>query len=153
MSAPHVLHYFAYGSNMNPSRVSERGLAVLEAAAGRLDGYRLTFNKMSRDHAGAGHANIEFSPGHHTEGVLYELAHFTEIHKMDPFERAPWNYGREVVQIEHAGGVTWAWTYFANPAVLRPGLRPPDAYLEHLLAGEAFLSADYMQRLLRWREE
>ena len=43
--------YFAYGSNMNPERVRARGLAVVAQRGARLPDYRLTFDKMSRDHA------------------------------------------------------------------------------------------------------
>ncbi len=145
-------HYFAYGSNMNPARVAERGLLVTDVRGARLPGYRLTFNKVSREHSRNGHANIEFEPRSFTEGVLYELAHPDEILKMDPFERAPWNYGREIIAV-HAGETTiWAWTYFANPAVLVPGLSPSEDYLRHLLAGRDFLSDEYFDSLLAWLE-
>ena len=71
---------------------------------------------------------------------------------MDPFERAPWNYGREIIAV-HAGETTiWAWTYFANPAVLVPGLSPSEDYLRHLLAGRDFLSDEYFDSLLAWLE-
>ena len=148
----HIRYYFAYGSNMNADRVAERGLEVVNAVAGQLADYDLVFNKMSRDHVGVGHANIQFRRGAVTQGVLYELAAVEEIFKMDPFERAPWNYGREVVQIGHDRGSTWAWTYFANPAVIRPDLSPPLEYLDHLLAGREFLSRDYVDMLLAHRE-
>lgn len=147
-----VVHYFAYGSNMNPERVTQRGLEVVSAVAAQLEDYHLVFNKMSRDHIGVGHANIQFQRGATTEGVLYELAGIDEIHKMDPFERAPWNYGREVVQVDHQQGATWAWTYFANPAVIRADLVPPLEYLEHLLAGREFLSSAYVDMLLAHRQ-
>lgn len=142
-----VKHYFAYGSNMNPARVADRGLSVRDAQAGVLDGYRLMFNKMSRDHAGVGHANIEFDRHSVVEGVLYELHSADDILKMDPFERAPWNYGREVVPIRQGQHITWAWTYFANPAVKTAGLLPPRTYMGHLLAGEVFLTPEYLQHL------
>ncbi len=148
----HVKHYFAYGSNMNPARVSQRGLVVCDMLQGCLRDFALVFNKMSRDHAGVGHANIRYQPGERTEGVLYELADPSEILKMDPFERAPWNYGREVVKIAHPDGDIWAWTYFANPAVLREGLLPPVEYLDHLLEGRAFLSDAYYRVLLAHRD-
>ena len=147
----HIRYYFAYGSNMNTERVAERGLEVVDAVSGQLDDYHLVFNKMSRDHVGVGHANIQFRRGAVTEGVLYELASVEEIYKMDPFERAPWNYGREVVQIDHDEGSTWAWTYFANPAVIRTDLSPPLEYLDHLLAGREFLSGGYVEMLLAHR--
>ncbi len=147
-----VGYYFAYGSNMNPQRVARRGLRTAGAALGELADFRLEFNKASRDHPGFGHANIEYERGRVVEGVLYELAAPGEILKMDPFERAPWNYGREVVQVASGQQTVWAWTYFANPAVKRPGLTPPAEYLQHLLAGEPWLSEAYFRHLLSFQD-
>jgi gamma-glutamylcyclotransferase (GGCT)/AIG2-like uncharacterized protein YtfP len=142
--------YFAYGSNMNPDRVRERGLAVVSAEAAVLRGFRLTFDKHAAAHAGSGHASVARSPDDLVEGVLYLLRGPEEIAKMDRFEHAPVNYSREVAYVETASGVLATWTYFANPAVLRPGLRPPRSYLAHLLAGRPFLSAGYHARLAAW---
>ena len=172
-----VMHYFAYGSNMNPARVRERGLQVAACCGASLEGMRLVFDKVSRQHPNVAHANIVYAPGERVEGVLYRLASAAEILKMDPFERAPWNYGRDVVlvrasrQLSCAEGVSSAaasvatakaggggdcpeglvpaWTYFANQAARREGLKPPAEYLAHLLAGRDYLSADYFAWLRR----
>ena len=149
-----IRHYFAFGSNMNPTRVRERGLDISDWRGVSLSGFSLSFNKAAKDHPGFGHANIEVSRGQHVEGVLYTLASQAEIIKMDPFERAPWNYGREVIWIPQQQGIDgcWAWTYFANPAVKLPGLEPRADYLDHLLAGKPWLSDGYYQKLLTWRK-
>ncbi|MCZ6710516.1 MAG: gamma-glutamylcyclotransferase [Gammaproteobacteria bacterium] len=145
-----VARYFAYGSNMNVDRMRERGMNVESAVDGRAHGLKLQFQKASRQHAGAGHANVAYAPGSIVEGVLYTLSSSEEISRMDPFELAPVNYSREVVQIATAQGVVSSWIYFANPAVLQPGLKPPRSYLDHLLAGKPFLSASYYQMLQSW---
>ena len=156
-----VARYFAYGSNMNPDRVRERGIRFEHAAGARLEGFTLVFDKTSRVHAGLGHANVRRAPGQVVEGVLYWLESPEEIGKMDRFEFAPVNYSREVIHVrvlaDHLPGDRLAapeadllittWTYFANPAVRQSGLLPPRTYLNHLLAGRPFLSADYYQRL------
>lgn len=142
--------YFAYGSNMNPERVRSRGLEVVRAEAARLPGFRLAFDKHAAEHEGAGHACITVAAGQSVEGVLYSLAGPAEILKMDRFERAPIYYGREVIYVATAAGSVAAWTYFANTAVLRPGLKPHRSYLAHLLAGQSYLSADYYARLAAW---
>lgn len=142
--------YFAYGSNMNPRRVRERGLAVVRAEGARLPGFRLLFDKHSPAHEGMGHANLGYAPAEAVEGVLYWLADAREIVKMDRFEGAPVSYSREVVEVQTGGGVVCAWTYFANRAVRRPGLLPPRSYLDHLLAGRAFLSGAYFEMLAAW---
>jgi gamma-glutamylcyclotransferase (GGCT)/AIG2-like uncharacterized protein YtfP len=142
-------HYFAYGSNMNPARVAERGLAVVSARGARLAGVALAFDKCSAVHPGIGHANLVTARAGHVEGVLYALSTGDEIAKMDAFEHTPINYSRERVCVETAAGVVIAWTYFANPAMRRTGLRPDRAYLAHLLAGRRYLSPAYFESLLR----
>ena len=142
-----VEYYFAYGSNMNPERVSARGLACVEIRPGRLDGVRLVFDKVSRYNPKAAHANVVHAPGECVEGVLYRLRSAGEILKMDPFERAPVNYGRDAVEVFSEGDRIPAWTYFANRAVRRAGLKPPRSYLHHLLAGRPYLSPGYYRRL------
>lgn len=142
--------YFAYGSNMNPERVRQRGLVVVRAEGARLPGFRLLFDKHAPAHAGTGHANVARDPGSVVEGVLYWLADAAEILKMDPFERAPVNYSRDLVEVHTAAGPMWTWTYFANPAVRRQGLLPSRSYLAHLLCGRPYLSPAYYERLAGW---
>ena len=142
-------HYFAYGSNMNPERVRGRGLQVTDIRAARLDGVRLVFDKVSRNHPHAAHANIAYAAGEFVEGVLYRLGSADEILKMDPYEKAPVNYGRDAVEVCSGEGRIAAWTYFANRAVRRQGLKPPRAYLAHLMAGRPYLSLEYYARLQR----
>ena len=145
-----VAHYFAYGSNMNVDRMRERGMRFKAALNGRLHGFQLQFNKRSHKHPEVGHANLAYAPGSTVEGVVYLLCSPHEIARMDPFERAPVNYSRDVVQVVTPNGVRSSWTYFANPAVLEPGLKPPRSYLDHLLAGKPYLSAAYYQMLQSW---
>jgi hypothetical protein len=144
-----IARYFAYGSNMNPARVRDRGLRVRALLGGSVEDLDLVFDKRSRDHA-SGHANLVRRPGHRAEGVLYELRDEAEILRMDPFESAPVNYSREVMNVRTALGTVPAWTYFANPAVRRAGMRPERAYLDHLLRGRPWLSAAWFERLAAW---
>ena len=132
---------------MNPNRVRTRGLEFRQVSGARLENYSLFFNKMSKDHDGIGHANIQYQKGDRVEGVLYELTQTIEIDKMDLFERAPINYGREVIQVSTGSQQIWAWTYFANKALIRDGLDPTAEYLEHLLTGKPYLSEDYWLKL------
>ena len=144
-----VHHYFAYGSNMNPERVRERGLVFTGTVSARLRGVRLVFDKAARNRPGVAHANIVHAPGSVVEGVLYRLRLPDEILKMDPFEQAPVNYGRDVVYVESGGERLAAWTYFANRAVRRNGCKPPRSYMQHLLAGSAYLTPGYC----RWLQQ
>ena len=139
--------YFAYGSNMNPQRMRERGMQFSAARGAKLSGLRLVFDKASKAHPQIGHANLVYDPAATTQGVLYTLRDPVEIDRMDPFEHAPINYSREAIRVLDG---TVCWTYFANPAVRRDGLKPSRSYLSHLLAGREFLSPDYFQMLSRW---
>jgi len=157
--------YFAYGSNMNPARVRERGLRYGYLLPAMLDNHRLLFNKLAgspervnspervdspervNSPERAGHANIEPAVGQIVEGVAYQLVDDEHIVRMDPFERVPVNYRRELVVLKTALGPISAWTYFANPAVVEPNLLPKAAYLAHLLVGLPFVSAAYGKRL------
>jgi len=143
--------YFAYGSNMNPQRVATRGLRFERVSGATLAGVRLAFDKQSREHPSCGHANLVFDRAERVEGVLYALEDAAEIARMDRFERTPINYSREIVVVTTGNLRVAAWTYFANPAVTREGLRPERAYLDHLLAGRPYLSRDYFERLSRVR--
>ena len=156
--------YFAYGSNMNPARVRERGLEYSYVLPAALDDHTLLFNKLANSASPervnsperAGHANIEPASGQIVEGVAYQLADDDHIARMDPFERVPVNYRRELVLLRTAHGPITAWTYFANPAVIAPNLLPKPAYLAHLLVGLPFVSAPYAKRLQQqatWTEK
>lgn len=141
--------YFAYGSNMNPERVRERGLNVRASESATLPGFALRFDKVSRQHPSESHANIVRQPGETVEGVLYELADHDDILRMDRFENTPINYSREAVLARTRDGIRPAWTYFANPAVRSDGLIPSDDYLAHLLAGRDYLSPGYLAQIRR----
>ena len=142
--------YYAYGSNMNAQRVLKRSLEFDLVVAGRVPGLGLRFNKQSKEHPDCGHANLVYAPHETAQGVLYRLTSDDMIERMDPFERAPVNYSRECLQVQTDQGTIVSWVYFANPAVLREGLVPSQNYLNHLLEGQPYLSADYYQRLLQW---
>ena len=143
--------YFAYGSNMNPERVTERGLRYDVVCGAVLVGVRLTFDKQSRDHPRGGHANLTVDAHAEVEGVLYRLTADDEIARMDRFEAVPVNYTRDVVSVSCNGHGVAAWTYFATAQVLRPGLRPERSYLNHLLAGRRYLSSAYFEWLSQVR--
>ncbi len=140
-------YYFAYGSNMNPERVKLRGMSVKGYMSGQLSDYRLAFNKRSTIYPGAASANIMMSNGSVVEGVIYELESHRAIEKMDPFEGYPTRYSRHIVPIATQEGTLDSWVYTANEDHIQEGLSPARWYLDHLLAGEAFLSKSYFQDL------
>jgi len=142
--------YFAYGSNMNPDRARARGLAFDRAESAYLPGFGIAFHKRARDRDGVGRASLVFDRNDCVEGVLFHLTTPAAIQALDHHEGAPVHYSRDVVVVEAVGGRVPAWTYFANPAVLLPALKPDRAYLAHLLAGAPYLSPHYLERLRNW---
>lgn len=142
-------YYFAYGSNMNPERVAGRQMEFVSHFSGRLDDYRLAFNKRSVKHPGAASANVMQAPGDFVEGVVYELTAPEQIEAMDPFEGYPKRYLRHPMTIDCDGGSVLAWVYVATKEYVVEGLRPAKWYLQHLLAGKPYLSDDYYQRLVQ----
>ena len=70
--------YFAYGSNMCPARLFEdrmksKGIVWGERIGGRLDDWRLTFDKAARTPPGAGAGNIVTAVGEAVHGTLNAL--------------------------------------------------------------------------------
>jgi gamma-glutamylcyclotransferase len=144
--------YFAYGSNMNPARLVDdrlrpKGVAHGLRVGGRLDGWRLTFDKIARAPKGAGAGNIVVAPGEVVHGTLNEMPS-AGLDVLAVWEGvASGHYERRTVPVVRAdtGNTVEAITYVA--LLVGEGLRPTRDYLSHLLAGRDLLPADYWQRL------
>lgn len=142
-------YYFAYGSNMNPSRVEHRDMAFVDHVAGVLIDYQLCFNKQSQKYPGAASANVMRNQDGSNEGVLYRLQTPGEIERMDPYEGYPIHYDRVILPIRSSDGICKAWVYTTNAAYIAEGLQPAQWYLDHLLAGAPFLTSAYVAMLRR----
>jgi len=140
--------YFAYGSNMNAVRLFDErlkpaGVAWGERVAGRLEGWRLAFNKTARGPLGTGAGNIVARAGAVVHGTLNALPE-EGFSVLDRFEGvADGHYERRWVSVLRGdtGAPVQAITYVALK--VGEGLRPTRAYLAHLLAGKDLLPADY----------
>ncbi len=141
--------YFAYGSNMNPRRVTQRQMRYTEYFGGVLNDFRLVFNKRSGKHPGAASANVVAAAGHCVEGVLYRLETVDQIQVMDPYEGHPVRYSRLALPVRVGDEHHHAWVYLANAEWITEGLKPARWYLEHLLEGEPHLSPQYFLSLTR----
>jgi gamma-glutamylcyclotransferase len=147
-----VIWYFAYGSNMNVLRLAEarlrpRGITLSERVCGRLDGWRLAFNKAARKPLGSGAGNIVAAPGQSVFGTLNAMAP-EGLSVLDEWEGvAGGHYKRLTVPAVRtdSGETVDAVTYVALKE--GEGLRPTRAYLAHLLAGRDLLPADYCRLL------
>jgi len=152
---PGIRWYFAYGSNMDAARLfgdrlTREGVARGERIGGRLDGWRLAFDKIvTRAGAlpGTGVGNIVAAPGDRVFGTLNALPP-KGFEVLDVHEGvAGGHYERRTVPVvrNDTGETVEAITYVALK--VGRGLRPTRAYLGFLLAGRDLLPADYWERL------
>ena len=145
--------YFAYGSNMNPARLVEdrlrpKGVAMGLRIGGRLDGWRLTFDKVARSPEGSGVGNIVIAAVGCVHGTLNEMPE-AGLKVLDVWEGvAGGHYERRMVPVVRAddGEIVEAVTYVALKTAV--GLQPTREYLGHLLAGRDVLPRKYWEWLL-----
>ena len=150
--APGLSWYFAYGSNMNPARLVDgrlkpKGVVMGRRVAGRMDGWRLTFDKIARAPQGSGAGNIVRATGEVVHGTLNELP-VAGFDVLDVWEGvAGGHYERQIVPVwcGDTGETVQAITYVA--LLVGEGLKPTREYLAHLLAGRDLLPAEYWHEL------
>ncbi|MGQ9801370.1 MAG: gamma-glutamylcyclotransferase family protein [Candidatus Saccharicenans sp.] len=141
------MKYFAYGSNMDPARMSAREVRFSQRVRAILRGYRLKFNKVEYRNPGEGYANIVQEEGGLVEGVLYDIPD-SDLSKLDGVEGYPAHYDRIAVSVQlDDGQEIEAVTYVAQPDSIRDGLKPTREYLSHLLAAKDVLSNSYYRKL------
>lgn len=135
--------YFAYGSNMEPSRLTCRGITeALPIGGTSLSGYRLTFNKHSAD--GSDKANIEPHDESEVWGGLYRMT-VAEREQLGGHEPG---YKPETVRVTREGASVTAVTFIAATVCTREC--PPTAqYMEFVLRGAEFFGLPdwYRQQL------
>ena len=144
--------YFAYGSNMDAARLFDQRLAPkgvprAERVAGRLDGWRLVFDKPSRLLKGGAAANIVIAAGSVVHGTLNALPE-AGFDVLDIYEGvAAGHYERRMIRVARSdtGEEVEAIVYIA--LIQGEGLKPPRAYLDCLLAGRDLLPPDYWEQL------
>jgi gamma-glutamylcyclotransferase len=126
--------YFAYGSNLSQDQKEARTGAVRSARVATLHGFRLVFNKRSKD--GSGKANIVVDDKHIVWGVAY-LCDSEAMAAMDRFEGVcDGGYCQLPVAVRTAGGEYLdAVTYVAGEAFVCFELRPSQTYLNTILEG------------------
>ena len=147
-----MVWYFAYGSNMNPARLSdqrlkERAVRMGPRIGGRLDGWRLAFNKVARSPAGAAAGNIVEAPGEAVHGTLNEMPE-AGLEVLDIWEGvASGHYERRAMQVVRTDTHETVDAVVYVALKIGEGLKPTREYLGHLLAGKDLLPVDYWERL------
>jgi gamma-glutamylcyclotransferase (GGCT)/AIG2-like uncharacterized protein YtfP len=140
-----MIKYFAYGSNMDMSRLSTRGVNPITRSKGTLKNWKLKFNKK----ASAGDwsfANIEPSEGDSVEGLVFDIKE-GDLKLLDKFEGAPRHYRREILIVETYTEEINCITYIAQPEHIVEGLLPQKDYIQFLINGSKLLSEEYQKML------
>ena len=124
--------YFAFGSNMLPSRLQRRCPAATVVTPAIAHGYRVAFDKLSEDSSGK--ANLIAGDARDSAaGIVYELP-VADLEALDAFE-GPGYCRKEAFPVTSiaTGEELVTCTYVARKSV--QGLRPYDWYLALVLAG------------------
>ena len=141
------MKYFAYGSNMDPQRMRERGVSFSQRKRAILKGYVLSFNKVGLDNPREGKGNITKNENEVVEGALYGI-HDSDLTKLDVAEGFPDHYDHVAVVVElEDGTIVQALAYVAQSSKIRDGLKPKREYLSHYFAADDLLSTPYVQKL------
>ena len=136
------MHYFAYGSNLDPAQMAERCPSARFLHRALLADHRLAFTRWSTRRR-CGVADVVARPGAHVWGVVYVLSE-EDARRLDGFEGyVPGRAGNWYARVERTVAIEGdperarrAATY----QVVDPSPTPfaPDAdYLGHLLRGAA----------------
>ncbi len=134
--------YFAYGANMNPETLGERGVAFEKVCKGKVRDMRLVFDKPGDD--GTGKADLQDHKGSEVQGVIYDVPEASLVN-LDVYEGVDrGHYRRQVVRVQTSKGELECIAYRA--AKFRSGLKPSPAYLRAIIRGaEAHrLSPEYL---------
>jgi cation transport regulator ChaC len=142
-----MIHYFAYGSNMDLAALPARGVTVDRAEKGTLHDWKLVFNVIDDDIPGAGFANIEPAQSAQVEGIIYTIDE-PSVAALDRYEDYPRDYDKVIlpIQTDHQKNLS-CLVYIGQPDRLQPHLKPTAPYLRSLLQGRPFLNEPYYARL------
>lgn len=152
MTDSHFL-YFAYGSNMSSRRLraANRAPSAVAVSSASLAGYRLVFDKASKDGSSKADCERTGKPHDLVYGALFSISE-VDAQALDVAEGAlgakP-GYRRAEVEVMTSAGLQRARTYLAVEK--REGLLPYPWYIQHVLAGtmEFALPSDYVERIER----
>ena len=128
--------YFAYGSNLDPVRMTHRTPSAVPVGTAVLPDHRVTFARMP-DGAVGGKAVITPSPGDEVQGVVYRVS-VSDMHELDEYEGVDrGNYVRTTVAVHGSDGrMVQVHIYRPSPYVRDEEL-PSDGYAAVMRRGLA----------------
>ncbi len=140
-------HYFAYGSNLLPARLRARTPSARLVGTGRLDGYRMAFDHVSRTD-GSAKCGIAPARGSVVHGAVFVLP-VAERPALDRAEDLGTGYDRLVLPIRVDAAEQPCDCYIPLPGTLDPGARPFRWYRDIVLAGARWHAfPDALQRTI-----
>ena len=138
------VYYFAFGSNMNQDRMTDRKVYFTERKCAKLENYELKLHKILRN--GTAAANIIETEGQCMYGALYRCTE-KGLSTLDKFEGVRNKmYERKTVYVELSDGtVVKAVTYIALKDKTDDNLQKVGFdYLQHILKGRDILPNEYV---------
>lgn len=124
--------YFAYGSNLLPSRLRERCPSARAVGAAAWPGHRLEFAGSSAAWAGGGVATAREVAGAALPGALFELSD-ADLAALDRFEGEGRTYFRIAATVDATGGPVPAEVYVRDDD--EPLAPPTTAYVDAIDEG------------------
>ena len=144
--------YFAYGSNMDPSRMIKRNMNFTRRKPGTLNGYILAFNKIAYINPGVAYANVMPSEDGVVHGLLYRFP-LRDLPNLDSREGvSSGHYFRKEFEIGTDSGNQTAVCYIACDDKVAEGLTPEKEYIDHILCGCDLLGEKLSDAVLKARE-
>lgn len=143
-----IKKYFAYGSNMLKERLIKRVPSALVRATGYIEGYKIRFNKRSKD--GSGKCNLVKTKDKNDRvyGVVYDFLD-AEKPALDKCEGLGQGYDAKMVKVIAEDGEIRAYTYMADDSAVDDTLRPYSWYKDFVVEGARWhsLPPEYISQL------
>ena len=126
------LHYFAYGSNLHPVRLTRRVPSARLTGVATLPEHTLRFHKRGKDNSGKCDAFFTGEPGHHVLGAVFEIA-AGEKPILDEYEGS--GYEVKSLMVRGAQGALDVFAYIAATTHIDETLQPYTWYRELVRLG------------------
>jgi cation transport regulator ChaC len=125
----------------------KRKIDFYEKFSGKLDGWKLLFDKIASNKPGVAYSNIVSKENSCVEGIIYKIKFEDVLNKLDKDEGWPKHYEKKYLSVKTANGFLECLVYIANSNKTQKGLKPERKYLNEILAGKEFLSNSYYSEL------
>lgn len=131
-----MIHYFAFGSNLHPVRLTERVPSAELMGVATCPGHRLEFHKQSDD--GSGKCNM-VKAGSGSDLVYGAIYRLKPEHKqvLDRYEGS--GYRDSQIVVRHDGIESPCFAYLAKQAHIVDGLMPYHWYKQLVVLGARYL--------------